>query len=768
MTQKSKILIIDDEPRIRCSLKELLSREGYKILTKNNGSTAIDILQKESFDLVLLDLFLPDSDGYQIIDFINAHNPEIPIIVMTGYPSIESAIKALQKGAHDYLRKPIDTDELLIRIRTALEHKKLKYDHKQAIKSNEQQNVFLKTIIDSLQHPFCVLDADNYQVIMANSITYQGETVTTPKCFASDNPRSASEGDDNVSNLREQVKKKKKPVKVEHAHQDNDGNMRFFEVHGFPILDDKGNVIQMIEYDIDITDRKRADETLADAKEELNSILKSVPDVIYRLDSEGNITFITDSIRQYGYSPEELLGKDVMDIICPEDREDAVYRINERRTGERGTKSHQLRLLPKSPGADSLRVFNISAEGLYDSEKPQAEAFIGTQGIARDVTELKELEDQFQQGQKMQAIGTLAGGIAHDFNNLLMGIQGNVSIMLFDMKSDHPFYNYLKNMEVSIENGGDLTKQLVGFAKGGKYEVKTIDLNELIKTHNRIYGRMKKEVKVRGVYEKDLWAVDVDKSQIQQVLMNLYVNAWQAMPNGGELHIRTENIILDENYTSPFNVEAGRYVKISVTDTGTGIDKEIQPRIFDPFFTTKDIGKGAGLGLASVYGIIKNHKGIINVYSEKGKGTIFNISLPASAREVVEEPKISEPVLNGSGIILIVDDENMILEISAEMLKTIGYEVLTTQSGKEAIDVYRKNRERISLVILDMIIPGMNGGETYDRLKKLNPDIQVLLSSGYSINGEATKILDRGCSGFIQKPFSIKQLSQKIREILDM
>jgi signal transduction histidine kinase/CheY-like chemotaxis protein len=414
-----------------------------------------------------------------------------------------------------------------------------------------------------------------------------------------------------------------------------------------------------------------------------------------------------------------------------------------------------------------LRVFNVSAEGLYDSEKPQEEAFIGTQGIARDVTEWIELENQFQQAQKMQAIGTLAGGIAHDFNNLLMGIQGNVSIILLDMKPDHPFYGYLKNIELSIENGGELTKQLLGFAKGGKYEVKTVDLNELIKTHNRIFGRTKKEAKVRGVYEKDLWAVDVDKSQIQQVRMNLYVNAWQAMPNGGDLHIRTDNIILDENYTSPFNVEAGRYVKISVTDTGIGIDKEIQPRIFDPFFTTKDIGKGAGLGLASVYGIIKNHRGIINVYSEEDKGSTFNIYLPASDKAVAEEPKISETVLNGSGTILLVDDEDMILDIGAEMLEKMGYTALTARSGKKAIDVYKKNRERISLVVLDMIIPGMNGGETYDRLRKINPDIKVLLSSGYSIDGEATQILNRGCNGFIQKPFSIKQLSQKISEVLD-
>ncbi|MBL6996703.1 response regulator, partial [Desulfobacula sp.] len=246
-----------------------------------------------------------------------------------------------------------------------------------------------------------------------------------------------------------------------------------------------------------------------------------------------------------------------------------------------------------------------------------------------------------------------------------------------------------------------------------------------------------------------------------------YINAWQAMPNGGDLYIQTENIILDENFTGPFNVKDGRYVRISITDTGIGIEKEIQPRIFDPFFTTKEIGNGAGLGLASVYGIIKNHRGIINVYSEEGKGTTFNIYLPASGKEVVVEPKISETVLNGSETILLVDDEDMIVEVGKQMLEAMGYGVLTATSGKGAVGAYRKNRERIRLVILDMIIPGSNGRETYDRLKGINSDIKVLLSSGYSINGEATEILDRGCNGFIQKPYSIKKLSQKVREILD-
>jgi two-component system cell cycle sensor histidine kinase/response regulator CckA len=232
----------------------------------------------------------------------------------------------------------------------------------------------------------------------------------------------------------------------------------------------------------------------------------------------------------------------------------------------------------------------------------------------------------------MEAIGTLAGGIAHDFNNLLMAIQGRTSIMLMDKDSSHPDFGHLKGIEGYIGSAADLTKQLLGFARGGKYEVKPTDLNELIKKETRMFGRTKKEITIHEKYEDNLWPVEVDRGQIQQVLLNLYVNAWQAMPSGGELYIRTQNVTLDENYLKPHQFEPGRYVQISITDTGIGMDKATRERIFDPFFTTKEIGRGTGLGLASAYGILKNHGGFINVYSEKGHGSTFNIYLPASEK----------------------------------------------------------------------------------------------------------------------------------------
>lgn len=397
-------------------------------------------------------------------------------------------------------------------------------------------------------------------------------------------------------------------------------------------------------------------------------------------------------------------------------------------------------------------------------------------GSLTDITERKQaeaerekLQTQLNQARKMESVGILAGGIAHNFNNILMGVQGRTSLMMMGKDTSDLDYEHLKEIEEYVRNAVELTRDLLGFARGGKYEVKPTDLNALIKHENRMFGRTKKEVRVQGEYEKDLWTVDVDRGQLRQALLNLYVNASQAMPGGGDLCIRTENVTLDEEYIKPFAFARGRYVKVSVTDTGVGMDAATRGKIFDPFFTTRDVGQGSGLGLASVYGIIKNHGGFINVYSEKGEGTTFNIYLPASEKEIAKGALLPDrhEIQYGQGTVLLVDDEVMIIKVGQEMLEMLGYRVLTAGSGREALDLYEKQKDAIDLVILDMIMPDMGGGETFDRLKAIDGNVRVLLSSGYSINGQAKEILDRGCIGFIQKPFSIKALAAKVKAVLD-
>jgi len=281
----------------------------------------------------------------------------------------------------------------------------------------------------------------------------------------------------------------------------------------------------------------------------------------------------------------------------------------------------------------------------------------------------KHLEAQLQQALKMEAMGTLAGGIAHDFNNLLMAIQGRASIMLMNKASSHPDFRHLKGIEENIESAADLTRQLLGFARGGKYEIRPTDLNELIKKQNRMFGRTKKEISIRGKYEKNLWSVEVDRGQIEQVLLNLFVNALDAMPQGGDLYVGSINLTHEDMSGKPYKPKPGSYILLTVTDTGVGIDKNAMKHIFEPFFSTKGVGKGMGLGLASVYGIVKAQGGYIDVYSKNGHGTTFKVYLPASQKEVAEEKELPTEVFKLKGRRTTIDDELIISEVPSQILK---------------------------------------------------------------------------------------------------
>jgi signal transduction histidine kinase/ActR/RegA family two-component response regulator len=386
--------------------------------------------------------------------------------------------------------------------------------------------------------------------------------------------------------------------------------------------------------------------------------------------------------------------------------------------------------------------------------------------IFRDISDAKRYQWHMEQAQRMESLGTLAGGVAHDFNNLLMGIQGRLSLLMLNKDDSDSEFKHLKEIEDYIIRAAALTQQMLGIARSGKYEVKPTDIKNLVKTQNRMFGRTRKEITIHEEFDENLFTAEVDQRQIDQVLLNMYVNASHAMPDGGDLYVRASNEILGKEMTGPHNAEPGKYLKISITDTGSGMDRAILKRIFEPFFSTKERGRGTGLGLASAYGIIKNHDGWITVYSEKGKGTTFNIFLPASAEDAEEEHMINTEILEGTGTILLVDDEEMILSVADEMIQVLGYHVITAKDGQEALDTYREKKDQIDMVILDLIMPGMSGGETFDQLKSLNPGVKVLLSSGYSIDGQASTILKRGCRGFIQKPFSLQELSQKISKTI--
>jgi PAS domain S-box-containing protein len=535
------------------------------------------------------------------------------------------------------------------------------------------------------------------------------------------------------------------------------GKTVWLSTSGIPMLDGRGNLLGYRGADTDITERKRVQEALIRAKENWENTFDAITDLVMLLDSEHRIIRVNKAVAaSLKATKESIVGK-------------KCYEVFHRQ-------SHPIRQCPLVETMKTLKpqtveladfemggTFICSTSPVLDREGKLA----GYTHVLKDITESKRLEAQFQEAQRLEAVGTLAGGIAHDFNNLLMGIQGRASLIMMDMDSDHPHFAHVSGIEEAIKRGAHLTRQLLGFARGGKYEVRPTDLNDLIDKSSEMLGRAKKEIKIHRRYQKGTWTADVDRGQIEQVLVNLYVNAWQAMPEGGDLYLETKNVQLEERDARAFDVKPGNYVKISMTDTGMGMDEATRQRVFEPFFTTKELGVGTGLGLASAYGIIKNHGGIITVDSEPGQGARFNIYLPASDREIPRDKEPCTGVLKGKETVLLVDDEDMILQVGREMLMALGYTVIEAASGQVAVELYARNKDRIDMVILDLIMPDMGGGEVYDRLKEMKPDVKVLLASGYSRDGRADDIMGRGCNGFIQKPFDVKELSGKLREILE-
>lgn len=404
-----------------------------------------------------------------------------------------------------------------------------------------------------------------------------------------------------------------------------------------------------------------------------------------------------------------------------------------------------------------------SAVGVFDARGE----LTAIRGYIQDITEQKNLEDQLRQALKMEAVGTLAGGIAHDFNNLLMAIAGNASLMRLDMDPDHPHFDRLQSIEKHVTSGSRLTAQLLGYARKGRYEIKTIELNTLVRETAETVGRTNRQITVELDLAEDLHPVKADRGQIEQVLLNLFINAVDAMPHGGTLALKTVNgseaMMADRGYQP----KPGSYVMLTVADNGIGMDRQTRARIFDPFFTTKKMGEGTGLGLASVYGIIKGHTGYIDVDSKPGEGTTFSICLPASQAIPAEDGQDGGGPIKGRGTVLLVDDEAVILEVGQAYLENLGYTVHVARGGRDALAVFAAGYRGIDLVILDMIMPDIGGGEVYDRIRSIDPDVKVLLSSGYSLDGQASEILARGCNGFIQKPFGMRELSIKIKEILE-
>ncbi|MFC1554515.1 PAS domain S-box protein [candidate division KSB1 bacterium] len=536
-----------------------------------------------------------------------------------------------------------------------------------------------------------------------------------------------------------------------------------------PIYDSDGKITGIVGIVRDITERKKAEEQILEDKHRLESVINSIPDATVITNDKREILMCNPAFTEiFGYSLDEIKGIKTSVFYADEDSYNKLgkerYSVNAEMKTDRYINYY------KRKNGEIFPAETIGTPFKDDSGKT-----LGFIGIMHDMTEefknqeeKQKLEEQLLQAQKMESIGRLAGGIAHDFNNILVGIMGYAELLVMkypDKQKDEG--NAADVILQGAERASDLTKQLLGFARAGKFNPVAMDINKLIEKTVNVSEKIF-EKKVEVVYDLDnkLHPVKADTGQMDQVLTNLIINAVDAMPGGGKIEFITQNVVLDDSFSDQFSeFHPGNYIKISVTDSGIGIPKEISDKIFEPFYTTKGKGKGTGLGLATVYGIVKNHNGQIQVSSKPGKGTTFTIYLPSTEEKVAKESQYAVPV-KGDATILVVDDEEHVRNLTTKMLEDLGYKVFSAKDGNEALSIYNDNKHLIGLVLLDMIMPQMDGKITNQKLRNINPDVKVVLTSGYAKDGKASEIIAEGAYRFIQKPFKLGELSKTIAEVL--
>jgi PAS domain S-box-containing protein len=565
---------------------------------------------------------------------------------------------------------------------------------------------------------------------------------------------------DELSAILLRIKSGEAVVHLETERRTKNGRTVDVSVTVSPIKNPDGEIFGASSIVRDITERKRAEEAVRRANQNWERTFNAISDLVMVLDEQHRIVRANKAMADaLGIMEKDLIGRFCFEVVHNENQPPAFCPHT---VLLKDGKEHSAEVLePRLGRSLDIRVSPVLNE---------SNTVIGSVHVIRDVTEQKNLQKQLLQAQKMESIGTLAGGIAHDFNNLLQVILGYSDMLLFKKNPTDPDYARLHAIRQAGRDGAELAKGILAFSRRLEPNAHPIDLNnEIIRVQKMLERTVSKMIRIEILLADNLMTVNADPGQMEQILLNLAINAQHAMPDGGRLTIETANVILDEDYSrTHLDVEPGKYVLLTVSDTGHGMDREVMEHIFEPFYTTKGPGEGTGLGLAMVFGIVKSHKGHIRCYSEPDTGTAFKIYLPAIFNEIEQDvAETRQMPAFGTETILLVDDEKSIRKLGEQMLRMAGYTVLTATNGIEALKVYRSNQDRIALVLLDLMMPEMGGKRCLQELLKINPRVRVVIASGYSANGPTKDALVSGAKEFVNKPFDVKDLLQIVRRTLD-